>query len=777
MMVQTRGAAGRWALGLAVLLGSGLWAAAQSSSPEGKVVAEVQPRNNRIVPSGTILAQVQTRAGRPYSQDTIQADVARLMGTRQFSRVTPLYQLTADDKVNVYFEVAEFPNIVQEIRYEGAKHLKDEELDTLTGLKRGVPLNPIANKLAVQAIERKYHEQGRLWAHVELVEGGQDGDTRVVFRITEGRVVKVKSVQFVGNHFVTGERLRVQTSISRTLFGIGGDFNPPQVEFDQTHLEEYYRTYGFQDVRVHHEKFFPDPDHVVIVYHIDEGPRYRVGKVSISGNQTMPDERVRSVVKLKEGDTYDRNIVQADIKNMKALYGNTGRLVTPREQVFQTGPGEVAVQYEIQERPPATVGQVIIIGNEVTKDRVIRRQVPLYPGQILTYPDLQQAEANLARLGIFESDPEKGQRPTVTVIDPDGDNPVKDILVQVQEAPTGSFLLGVGVNSDAGLSGSIVLNERNFDITRVPTSLDELLSGRAFRGAGQEFRLEAVPGTQFQRYTASFREPSLLDSPYSLGTSVYYYTRGYTEYSEQRVGTRVVVGRKLGQSWTITGTTRVEGVTLYDIPLFSPPDIAQFVGGHFLLGTRGAVTYDTRDSYLRPTEGMQVEAGFEQVFGDFTFPIGTIEGSKFWTLYQRPDGSGRQVLAARSQFMVEGTNAPVYERFYAGGFRSLRGFQFRGVGPFELGENVGGTFAFLNSLEYQVPVLASDKFYLVGFVDSGTVERRVEITNYRVTAGVGMRIQVPMLGPVPIALDFGFPIVKGPDDRQQIFSFWMGFFN
>src|SRR5262249_17845127 len=153
---------------------------------------------------------------------------------------------------------------------------------------------------------------------------------------------------------------------------------------------------------------------------------------------------------------------------------------------------EIAVQYQVHERPPWAVGQVHIIGNVVTRDNVIRRQVGLYPGQTLTIPDLQVAEANLARLNIFEADPEKDQRPAVTVLDPDSDNPVKDILVQVQETQTGSFLLGVGVNSNAGLSGSIVLNERNFDITRVPTSFDELLAGRAFRGAGQELRLEAV---------------------------------------------------------------------------------------------------------------------------------------------------------------------------------------------------------------------------------------------------------------------------------------------
>jgi outer membrane protein assembly factor BamA len=179
---------------------------------------------------------------------------------------------------------------------------------------------------------------------------------------------------------------------------------------------------------------------------------------------------------------------------------------------------------------------------------------------------------------------------------------------------------------------------------------------------------------------------------------------------------------------------------------------------------------------LRPTEGSNFEIGYEQMFGDFTFPLFAIEASKFFTIYQRPDGSGRHVLALRSQTYFSTTDDPIYERFYAGGFRSLRGFEFRGVGPFVNGLNVGGTFAFLNSAEYQIPVVASDGFYLVGFVDSGCVEQTVEINNYRVTAGLGMRISIPALGPLPIALDFGVPIVKGPDDRKQVFSFWLGYF-
>ncbi len=776
MMALTRGAA-RWAVGLLVLLGSGLAAHAQTASPEGKIVAEVQPRNNKATPSARILSDVRTRAGQPYNQATVTADAARLMATRLFALVTPYYQITPDDKVIVFFDVQEYPNLVQEIRYEGSKHLKDDELDQITGLRRGVPLNPIANKLGQQAILRKLQEQGRMWSSVQLVEGDKQGDTRVVYRITEGRVVKVTGVSFVGNTFVGGERLRTQITTSRSLIGIGGDYNPAQTEFDRAKLEDYYRTYGYLDVQVGYDLSYPDDKSVEILFHVSEGLRYRVSRLDVTGATKFSPERVQAVVKLKVGDNYDKTVTQVDMRNIKNLYGYAALNVTPKEEIIQTGAGEVAVQYTVQERPPSTVGQIIVSGNSTTRFPIILRQVPLYPGQPLTYPDLQAAEANLARLGIFESNGETGVHPTVTVIDPDSDNPVKDILVQVQEAPTGSFLLGVGVNSDAGLTGSIVLNEKNFDITRVPGSLDELLSGQAFRGAGQEFRLEAVPGTETQRYTASFREPYLLDSQYSLGVSGYYYTRDYDEYDEQRFGARVVLGRKFGPNWSANLAFRAENVEIFNVPYYFPTDITKYIGDHDLFGARASVTRDTRDSYLRATEGSQIEVGYEECFGSYTFPLFTMEGSKYFTTYQRPDGSGRQVLALRSQAMFAGNDTPIYEDFYAGGFRSLRGFEFRGVGPFEDGLNVGGRFAFLNSIEYQIPIVASDKLYGVAFVDSGTVERSVEIRDYRVAAGFGLRIQVPMFGPVPIALDFGFPIVKGPEDKTQVFSFWLGFFN
>jgi outer membrane protein assembly factor BamA len=523
----------------------------------------------------------------------------------------------------------------------------------------------------------------------------------------------------------------------------------------------------------------PDLRHSRLIIHIDEGQRYHISNVTLRGAKTFSEDEILRFVKLRPGDIYSQGTVDTDKKTIADFYGLRGYGVAPHEEVYypQDRPGEVDVHYQLEERPPAKVGEIITIGNTVTRDNVIRRQVPLYPGQVLTYPDLRVAENNLARLGIFTVKPDQGIKPTVTV-DENTDSEFKNVYVNVEETQTGSLMFGVGVNSNSGLTGSIVLNERNFDITRPPTSLDDLLSGRAFRGAGQEFRIEAMPGTVYQRYSVTFREPYLFDTPYSLTTSGYYYTRYFTEYTEVRVGSQLSLGRQLSQFWSASAELRLEDVGIHNVPSFAPFDYTSVAGNsNFILGLRTGLRRDSRDSYLRATQGSVLNMGYEEVLGTFTFPTTNADFTKYWTTYQRADGSGRHVLAMRSQVAFTGSHAPVFERQFAGGIGSIRGFQFRGVGPNDLGFMVGGDFMLLNSLEYQIPVRANDQLYFVGFVDSGTVERSVEIRDYRVSAGFGVRVVVPMMGPMPIALDFAFPLNQAPTDRTQVFNFWMGYFH
>jgi outer membrane protein insertion porin family len=775
------------------LLVAGVLAAALTAQPshaqttgDPEVVDDVIIVGLRTLSPQQIKAQLRTVPGQPYNPGIIQEDLRRLGEMRTFKppRVE-LQPVPGTKAVKVFFIVEEYPNVVREVLYKNAHHTRSEELEAITGVKRGLPLNPGTNQRACLNIVDYYKKDGRYFASCKLEEGANPGDTRVVFNITEGPVVRIRNINFTGNDtLATSMRLRsTQIDTWQRFLGfqlLASKFEPLRIDSDTAKLEEYYKTNGYLDVRVTRDLVFSE-DHqfVDVTFHISEGLRYHVQDVTLKGTEVLPKDQVLSILSLHKGDLYDERTLDKDVRNITDLYGWRGyQTIVDKKLVYgdkTTDPGVVRVEYQVIERKPAKVGQIIPVGNEITKTRVILRQLrDIYPGQTLSYPALRAGEVALARSNLFDME----DRPTISVIEDgrDLDSEYKDILVKVKETMTGSLMFGASINSDAGLVGSIVLNERNFDILRPPTSIEDIWEGRAWRGGGQEFRLEAVPGTQVQRYSATWREPYLFDLPYSLQTSAYFFQRSYNEDLESRTGLNVAVGHQLNRFWNISAGFRVENVNIGNVPPYAPPQYLSVIGDNFLIAPRVSVARDDRDSFLRPTEGSLVSLTFEELLGEFTAPVLSFSGSKYFTTWQRPDGSGRQVLAFKSQASWAGSNTPVYEAFFAGGIQSLRGFQFRGIGPFVNGFNVGGDFMFLNSVEYQIPVLANDMVYFVGFVDSGTVESSTEIRDYRVAAGFGARIVVPMLGQVPIALDFGFPIVRGPNDKTQVFSFYVGVF-
>src|SRR5262249_12426492 len=157
----------------------------------------------------------------------------------------------------------------------------------------------------------------------------------------------------------------------------------------------------------------------------------------------------------------------------------------------------------------------------------------------------------------------------------------------------------------------------------------------AFRGAGQEFRIEAVPGTELQRYTFQFREPYLFDSQFSLSEGGYFYTRIFNEYKEERLGNRLTIGRRLNDYWTGNLTWRIEDVGVHDVPFYAPPDYQDVIGNNFLTSGRIGFTRDSRDSYLRPTKGSILDIAFEEATGDFTFPLASVDYNQYFTVWQR----------------------------------------------------------------------------------------------------------------------------------------------
>jgi outer membrane protein insertion porin family len=231
----------------------------------------------------------------------------------------------------------------------------------------------------------------------------------------------------------------------------------------------------------------------------------------------------------------------------------------------------------------------------------------------------------------------------------------------------------------------------------------------------------------------------------------------------------------LSRFWSVSTALRLENVDIRNFNLPAPQRLLDVEGDNFLSTVLLTLSHDTRDSAFLPTEGHLLEASYEQGFGDFNYPRVEAQGSQYFTLWERPDGLGQHILSIRGQIGWTGEDTPIFERFYAGGYSSFRGFAFRGVTPRELGFRVGGDWMTLGTVEYMAPITADDNIRAVVFSDFGTVEDDVSLDNFRVSAGFGLRLIIPAMGPAPIALDFAWPITSESEDNERVFSFYVGF--
>jgi len=374
--------------------------------------------------------------------------------------------------------------------------------------------------------------------------------------------------------------------------------------------------------------------------------------------------------------------------------------------------------------------------------------------------------------------------PTSPFLDGPGDDVLTRPLplrVRTEETTTGRLMFGVGVNSDAGLIGNIVIDEQNFDIARIPRSWEEIRNATAFRGAGQRFRIEAIPGTQVQRYMVNFSEPYLFQTNIALGLSGYFYNRWYQEWDEERLGGRLSFGYRFEALPDLSCSFAYRGakVNIQDVVDATLPELAEVMGDNTLHGFRYGLTYDTRDNQFLATEGHQLDVSFEQVLGTFSYSRAEVDFSKYFLLHERPDTSGRHVLSLSAQLGYTGSDTPIYEHYYAGGFSTIRGFDFRGASPRDpaTGILVGGEFQAIAKIQYLFPITADDMLRAVVFCDSGVVQPTISDwrDKYRIAPGFGLRITMPAMGPAPIALDFAFPLSKEPGDRTEVFSFFVGF--
>lgn len=736
----------------------------QARAQDGGTITSVEFTGlQRTAP--TMAADVAAiRIGSPASREVIDEAVNRLLRTGRFESV----QFSVSDGGRLTFEVVERA-LITEIKFEGSTIFRSSTLKAEVPQKIGEPLDISAVREGRDAILRKYRESGHTNATVEVDEAAASRTGELIFQITEGSKVKVRKIVFEGSTTFTDAELAKQIE-TKTAFWFfrSGAYDADKAQGDAARLQNYCRDEGFLDATADVSTTLDEND-MTVTFKINEGTRYQFESLEIKGNKVFETEELLATIKSRQGEVVKRPQVEADVNTIRDMYGELGYIYTRVRavRVFSDSPGMVRLTLEVEESDQYRVGRVVVRGNPRTKDKVARRALNLYPpDDLFDMTQAKKAEKDLVDSRVFSA---------ARVIPTGDEEGVRDAVIDVVEAEkAGDFLFGVGITSNNGIMGSIVLDMQNFDIWDTPESWTEFFKLRSFYGGGQRMRIELQPGTELSRFRIDFTEPYLFDKPLRFDQSFFLFERDRDGYNENRVGGSRSLGKRfergLLQGWSGEIAFRDEIVDVDDVDLFASKQIRDVQGNNLLLGLKGSIVRDRTDNRFIPTTGDRLRLSYEQVFGDNTF--GRVGVAYNWYKTISTDRLDRKnVLALRGEGGYIVGDAPVYERFYAGGIGSIRGFEYRGIGERDGIDknNVGGDYLLLVSAEYSYPLYGENLRGHV-FIDTGTAGSG----GYRMGVGTGVRFMLNIFGPIPIELNLAMPVSRDSDDDEQIFSFIVG---
>jgi len=757
----------------------------QASQLADRPISAVRFEGLQRVTAQEVTNNIRAAVGDPFNNQTVLDDVARLNRLGQFKYVDALGELQNDGSVAVIYQFVEQSMILQR-QVVGNKLLSDQDLLAVVQLVPQGPRDDFLIQTAKRRIEELYKKRGHYLTTVSIDEQELENSGLLIFKIVEGPRVKVKAVEFEGNHAYSDDQLNAEVKTRTALFMLRkGELDEEVLADDVAALDRFYKDRGYLDVRVDRQiELSPDNKEAKVVFLAAEGRPYTLRNIQVSDLQGKPikvfaPEQVAAILELKSGDVYSRDLLRKSTQALQESYGRLGYLdtnIAPYELRVGDQP-QVDLLLEVEEGTQYRVDAPLQInGNFLTRDKVIRRELRgLSPGRPFDAVEIEKSEERLTRTRLFNE-------ARITVQDEDPANPgYRAVLVEVKERNTGSFNFGVAAGSDSGLFGEFSLSQNNFDITDWPESLDEAITGRAFRGGGQRFNMTIRPGTELFQFLVSITEPHLLDTDYALTVSGQYRDRYYDQYDETRAGGSFRIARAFGDVWTAGIQGRLEEITLDNIDPEAPTEIFQDAGPDLISSLGINFTRTTIESARRPGSGSRFEMNYDRygaLGGDFDFNMVNAEYTLYLTLDE--DFLGRLTtlrLNSRVGYIFGGGRAPTYEQFYLGG-RTLRGFDFRTVSPKGIrndngepsDEPVGGEWLFFAGVQYERPLFA-DVFTLVLFIDSGTVSDDVSFDEYRVAVGAGIRLYIEQFGELPLAFDFAIPVLSEDTDDEQIFSF------
>ncbi len=655
--------------------------------------------------------------------------------------------------VDVRIRVKEHPTVAS-VRFMGNRKISDSKLEEKVKVVEGEIVSPQRLLQWKSRILEAYREKGYLLAEVtdsQIPE--EEGAVRLNFMIAEGKRVRIKEIQIRGNERFSDSKIEIQMDNREKTWYRSASFDEEKFETDLEKIVELYNKHGYADCQVVNHEITYDSlkQWMFIVIEVEEGRRYRIGDASFEGNEVFKTDFLRRLLKYERGDIYNSEKLDASLAEMYSAFGEEGYIyavVTPNESV--RGDTLIDITYRIAENNQAYVKRIEIEGNTKTREKVIRREVKILPGDIFKRSQMVKSQRAVYNLGFFQDVQLDSRRSNER-----GDI---DLIFKVQEKATGQIGMGVAYSQIDQLTGYLTL------------SLPNLM------GRGESSYIKLEKGGKKENIELGYTEPWIFDTPLTAGADIFHTTVDRDAYDDKRVGGALNAARPL--PWLeYTRAYWMYRLEQRDLRIEDEEKVGSYIldqaGKKTASTTRLALVRDTRDSFFNATIGTR-----NLVSGEFSggYLGGQVRYQKYeaetrW--YHPLLGKNVIMFRARGGYVDgyhEGEAVPISERFFVGGVGDwgVRGYGDwgRDIGPRDsYGNPLGGKTALVLNAEYKIPLAAG--VYAIAFADAGNVWeglREIEIDSrddLKRGAGLGIRIEIPLMG--VMGFDFGYGFDKRPE--------------
>jgi len=756
-------------LALALAFVGGGSAYGQAPNQQGPPVIksiEVQYVGPQTISKERVTAQIRTKPGQPYSESLAEQDIRALYATGAVQNVRMFAQPDGDGlKVVVVLQTR---SLVNEIEIVGAEKISAKSLRKRIKLKINGPLSEEELEKGRQEIIDTY--QGKGFTNIDVkfnIETDETrGTSRVTYTINEGQKGTISAIRFEGNTKFGDRILRKQMKTKgRTFYSFidkSGRLDETQLEQDISSVREWYQDHGYIDIEVKEVRRERTKGKMTLVVVLAEGAQYHVGKLVVTGAKVATEQKVRALLKMKEGSVYSPKQVRDDSKKIADAYGSGGYVdlqVAP--QGVPAGQNTIDVKYTIEEGSPSFVQRINIVGNTRTKDKVIRREVLIAPGDIFNSVRVETTKKRLDNLGYFSK--------VETYPEDTGVSGRKDLTIQVEEKRTGSLNFGAGFSTVDQLVGFVEMTQGNFDLMNWPN----------FTGAGQKFRVRVQYGTSRKDFVMSLTEPYFLDRRLSLGGQIFFNEADYYSdvYSQRNYGMSLETRKAIGTFTAVSLGYLLQRTELFDIAPGASTALILESGAATKSQITPAITFDSRDNPFLSRRGTRVFFG-PYLAGGFLGGDTQIYGFNLEVAHfiHLPKDT---ILQLQGQIATvdtwgDGHLVPIYDKLFLGGSNDLRGFDFRDVSPRDInGEPLGGKSLARFTVEYTVPIIEKARaavFYDTGYVNAESWNFN---TNHLVSdIGIGLRLDLPI---GPIRIDYAIPLEKDVYGGSGKFNFNVGY--